>query len=416
MDKKRDILFLGQYFYPENNSSATLPADTARYLAKCGFTVDALVGFPGEYSKEADIPLEETIDGVHIRRIRYLRAARAKKLGRLINYLSFVLSAMLHVFQLRKYKSVIVYSNPPLLPIVAVVGNILFGTKIVFVAYDIYPEVAYASGNIRLGSAIDKAMKWINSMLYRRASKVVALTEEMRQFLLQNRPVLTPDRVTVIANWAHEKTSQADAAAFQAFGYQEETFVVSYFGNLGICQDVETMLGAAEILKEESNIRFLIVGHGSKMQYVEDSCREKRLENVQLLNFLTGKRFEQAVAISSCCIVSLEKGLKGMCAPSKFYSYLQGGKPVLAVVEEGSYLQEEVEREQIGKAVTLLDAEGLATAIREMAADSKVCAAMGRRAQALYNAQYAMENGTAKYGQLLCDVMNAMKGCEHPNM
>jgi hypothetical protein len=51
-----------------------------------------------------------------------------------------------------------------------------------------------------------------------------------------------------------------------------------------------------------------------------------------------------------------------------------------------------------------------------MAADPEACAAMGYRAQALYNAQYAMENGTAKYGQLLCDVMNAMKGCEHPNM
>ena len=55
MDKKRDILFLGQYFYPENNSSATLPTDTARYLAKHGFTVDALVGFPGEYCKEENI-------------------------------------------------------------------------------------------------------------------------------------------------------------------------------------------------------------------------------------------------------------------------------------------------------------------------------------------------------------------------
>lgn len=404
MHPKRDILFLGQYFYPENNSSATLPADTAFYLAEHGLTVDALVGYPGEYSQEGAVPAKETVNGVNIRRIRYLRMGRASRVGRLINYFSFIVSAMLHVFLLRHYKSVIVYSNPPLLPLVAAVGNILFGTKIIFVAYDLYPEVAYASGNVKPGSAIDKTMKWINRMLYQRVSMVVALTEEMRQFLLQNRPELTPDRVTVIANWAHEKTTQVDEAAFQAFGYHEETFVVSYFGNLGICQDVETMLGAAEILKDEPDIRFLIVGHGSKMEHVAECCREKQLENVQLLNFLTGKRFEQAMAISACCIVSLEKGLKGMCAPSKFYSYLQGGKPVLAVTEAGSYLQEEVEREQIGSSVTLSNAVGLATAIRAMDADRESCAAMGHRARTVYDTQYAMEISLAKY-QVFIDAL-----------
>ena len=405
MRQKRDILFLGQYFYPENNSSATLPADTARYLAQHGFTVDALVGYPGEYCKEKDIPRKETVDGVNIRRIRYLRMNRTTRIGRLINYFSFILSAMLHVFRLRNYKSVIVYSNPPLLPLVAIVGNILFGTKIVFVAYDIYPEIAYASGNIRPGSIMDKTMKWLNRLLYRRVSKVVALTEEMKQFLLKNRPEITEDRIDVIANWAHEKTCLADEGAFQTFGYENETFVVSYFGNLGICQDIESILGAADILKDEQNIRFLIVGHGSKMDYVADRCREGQLENVQLLGFLTGARFEQAVAISACCIVSMEKGLKGMCAPSKFYSYLQGGKPVLAVVEEGSYLQEEVTEAQIGKAVRSGDAAGLAAAIRELAWDRKTCCEMGQRAQTLYAAQYAIEIGLGKYAEAFTNLI-----------
>ena len=397
---KKDILFLCQFFYPEHNSSATLPFDTAKFLASQGLSVDALVGYPKEYSSEKNLPLKETVEGVHIQRMRYLQLKRGSKLGRLINYFSFTANALLRLGKLRKYRSVIVYSNPPLLPLVAMLGNMLFGTKIVFVSYDVYPEVAYASGSLKPGGLIDRVMRWINGGLFKRVSAVVALTEEMKQFLLEHRSGLTEDRVHVIANWAHEKKTEVTKEAFEAFGYEEENFIVSYFGNLGICQDVETMLDAAQLLKDDPKIRFLIVGHGTKFDYVSRQIQQRELTNVQLLSFLTGKRFEQAVAISDCCIVTLEKGLKGMCAPSKFYSYLQGGKPVLAVVEEGSYLQQILSCHQVGASVSVGEGENLARLIRKLSDDSVSTRKMGRCAQALYDEQYAMEIGMDHYRKL----------------
>lgn len=71
---KKDILFLCQYFYPEHNSSATLPFDTARYFAKQGFSVGVLCGYPKEYFDENEVPYEEEIDGIHIHRISYNKA------------------------------------------------------------------------------------------------------------------------------------------------------------------------------------------------------------------------------------------------------------------------------------------------------------------------------------------------------
>ena len=61
-------------------------------------------------------------------------------------HLSFTLSVLLHIFEIKDYQAVIVYSNPPVLPIAAILANRLFKTKIIFVSYDVYPEVAYASG------------------------------------------------------------------------------------------------------------------------------------------------------------------------------------------------------------------------------------------------------------------------------
>jgi len=394
---QKDILFLCQFFYPEYNSSATLPFDTAKYLAADGFTVDALVGYPKEYTSARNVPLKEKIDDIEIHRLKYVQLNRVGKIGRLINYFSFTFRALISMSYLKQYKAVIVYSNPPVLPVIPILAKNRFGTKIVFVAYDVYPEVAYASQALTPQSIISRIMNKINDKLYSTVDCVVALTDEMKEFLLANRQNLDRKRIVTIANWAHEKTIKPDYDAYGRFGYPKDQFVVSYFGNMGTCQDIETMMEAAELLKDNDKIRFLIVGHGNKKVKVEERIRNHNLKNVQIYDFLTGKDFQQAVVISSCCIVSLERGLMGTCAPSKYYSYLQGGKPILAVVERESYLTDEIEREKIGYSVEIGDGNSLKNAIISLLEKPELCCAMGERARKLYEDRYAYEVAMRKY-------------------
>ena len=184
MRVKRDVLLLCQFFYPEYNSSATLPWDTARYLAACGFQVGALCGRPKEYNDQGTVPLRQEREGVTIRRLPYLQLKRGKKLARLINYFSFTGAVVRHIGIFRRYRAVIVYSNPPILPAAALLAKRLFGVKIIYVSYDVYPEVAYASGSLRKGGIIAKAMGWLNGRLFRQLEVAVTLTGEMRDFLL----------------------------------------------------------------------------------------------------------------------------------------------------------------------------------------------------------------------------------------
>ena len=402
---KKDILFLCQFFYPEHNSSATLPFDTAKYLAANGFMVDALCGYPKEYSNEKDVPLRETKDGVNIRRLRYIQLGRWKKIARLVNYFSFTVSVLLKVFLLCKYKSIIVYSNPPVLPFVAVLANMLFGTKIVFVAYDVYPEVAYASGSLKPGSLIDRGMRIINKMMYKRVDKVVALTDEMKEFILANRKGITGDKVVVIPNWAHEKTTEPTPEAYDRFGYSPDQFIVSYFGNMGICQEMNTLMDAVEAMKDNDKVRFLFVGHGSKKSVIEDRIKEQNLTNAQMIDFLTGEAFEQAVAISSVCVVSLEKGLKGMCAPSKFYSYLQGGKPIISITEKGSYIEKEIKEQSIGFSVAIGETEYLVWCINDMSNKPAATKKMGRLSAHLYEQCYRSDISWRKYCTIFSHIL-----------
>lgn len=403
MNTKYDILFLCQFFYPEHNSSATLPFDTAKCLANEGFSVGALCGYPKEYNDTKKVTAREKKDGVSIHRLRYLQLSRQSKLGRLINYFSFTLSVLLHICEIKDYKSIIVYSNPPILPIAAILANRLFKTKIVFVSYDVYPEVAYASGSLKEGSAVSSVMRRINQSLFRRAEAVVALTDEMREYLLNHRSELSADRVVTISNWAHEATADSKSVARSELGYTDEDFVVAYFGNIGICQDETALIQAMEQLADHKNIKFLIAGHGNKMPSVRQAA--ERLPNVRICDFLTGTAFEHAVAASSCGIVSLEQGLTGMCAPSKYYSYLQGGLPIIAVTEANSYLAREAQKERVGKAVLVGDGNSLAAEILALYASPIEVQEMSVRAENLYQAKYQMSIALDKYLILLRKIL-----------
>ena len=400
---KSDVLFLCQFFYPEYNSSATLPFDTARYVAQNGFSVGALCGYPGEYNADGGVPVRETKDGVSIRRIRYMRLSRRGKLGRLINYFSFTLSVLLHIFEIRAYRAVIVYSNPPVLPIAAILANRLFKTKIVFVSYDVYPEVAYASGSLRENSVITKGMQRINRGLFRRTEAVVALTDEMREYLLQHRPELSAGRITTISNWAHEARTDNKSAARMALGYADDDFIVSYFGNIGICQDETALLQAMEQLTNHENIKFLIAGHGSKMPLVRAAA--EHLPNVKICGFLTGAAFERAVAASSCGIVSLERGLTGMCAPSKYYSYLQGGLPILAIAEQNAYLSKETLHCGVGLPSDVGNGVQLVENVLKLYQEPELREKMSENASRLYTQKYAKSIGLGKYAALLKEVL-----------
>ena len=112
MKKKRDILFLCQFFYPEYISSAQLPYDTVLALRDAGFSVGALCGYPREYAEGGKVPMKEDADGIHIHRLKYIQTGRAGFLGRIVNYFSFTFHVLLHLPEIGKYRAVVVYSNP----------------------------------------------------------------------------------------------------------------------------------------------------------------------------------------------------------------------------------------------------------------------------------------------------------------
>ena len=395
MKKSRDILFLCQFFYPEYISSAQLPFDTVRALKADGFTVDVLCGYPHEYLDGEDIPAKEEIDGIRIQRLKYIQTGRAGFLGRLINYFSFTFMVLLHLLKTARYRAVVVYSNPPILPWIASWAKVLFGTKLIFVSYDLYPEVATVTNTLREGNIICRLMNHINKCVFRRADSVVALSSEMKEFILKNREI-APEKVTVIPNWYEDRGAVSGDLTDNVFRETAaDRFVVSYFGNMGTMQDMDTILGAIRELKDEPDVYFLFAGHGNKMEMLKKIVAEEKIPNITIHDFLHGKDFRDALAVSDCALVSLEKGATGLCVPSKTYSYMMQGIPLLAIMDDCDIVRD------IGSGAGLWVRNGessqMAEAIRALRDDPEKQKTMRQTCRRIYLEKYTTGICTKKY-------------------
>ena len=402
MKKTRDILFLCQFFYPEYISSAQLPYDTVRALRKDGFTVDVLCGYPHEYLDGEDIPVKEEIDGVRIHRLKYIQTGRAGFLGRIINYFSFTFMVLLNLLKTAKYRAVVVYSNPPILPWIASWAKILFGCKLMFVSYDLYPEVATVTNTLREGNIICRLMNHINKCVYRRADSVVALSSEMKEFILKSREIPS-EKVTVIPNWYEDRGEFSRDLSDNVFqDIAKDKFVVSYFGNMGTMQDMDTILGAIRELKED-DIFFLFAGHGNKMEKLKQIVSEEGISNVVIHDFLHGKNFRDALAVSDCALVSLEKGATGLCVPSKTYSYMMQGIPLLAIMDESDIVRD-IEK-GAGLWVRNGESKKMAEAIRQLKDDPERQRNMRQTCRRIYLEKYTTDICTQKYVTLFRNLL-----------
>ena len=403
MNSKKDILFLCQFFHPEYISSAQLPFDTAKALAKAGFSVDVLCGYPKEYYSGPQVPETEAIDGVTIHRLHYLQPDRSSTFGRLINYFSFTLSVFLHLGRLRHYRCAVVYSNPPVLPWIVSWAKKLFGCKLVFVAYDLYPELALRTGALRETGMVARLMGHISRVVYPKLDRVVALSSEMKEFLQANRDI-DPGRISVIPNWyadGGEPSRDLSGNRFEA--ELGDKFVVCYFGNMGTIQDMDTILEAVRCLREDKDIFFLFAGHGNKLPALKAAIQEEHLENARVLDYLHGKDYQDALQISGAALISLEPGTTGLCVPSKTYSYMMEGIPLLAIMDECDIVRDT--RSGAGRDLRSGQGQTLADTIRQLRENPETLTAMRQRCREIYLEKYTPEKCLPKYQALFQELL-----------
>lgn len=409
MNKKKDILILCQYFYPEYVSSAILPTQLAEELASAGYSVGTICGWPKEYHTGEVVSKKEEYKGINIYRIKYGSFNNKTKIGRLINFFSFFISTLLRLPKIMKYKVVIVYSNPPVLPFVGYLAQKIGKVKLVFVGFDLYPDNAIAINAIKPDGAISKLMKYINKKVYSNANKIIAISEDMKTYMMTKYEHLKDNQVTIIPNWYTGEIDASKLVKNEDFKIIRDKWnlIILYTGNMGEAQDMDTIIDSIIQINNEKlkdNVFFIFTGHGSKQKQMEQKLIENGINNYKFYGFLKGQDYKDVLNIADICLVSLKKGIEGLGVPSKTYGYFAYSKPVISIMSEDTELAKNIIAYNAGFNVSQGDVLGFIKVIRELIENPQKLEILNINSNKIHEELYKKELSLNKYKDMISEL------------
>lgn len=404
---KKDILIMCQYFYPEYVSSAVLPTELAVDLVSNGWSVDVLAGYPYEYVVMDHICKKEKYKGVNIKRLRYLGLDKHRVSGRLLSYITLMLAYIMRIPLMFRYRCIIVYSNPPVLPVIPTIISKLYDTRLIFVAFDVYPDAAIVHGAISEDSFMAKLMRKINRTVYGQAKKVVALGSEMKNYLVRNQFTSDPNRIVVIPNWFSGEELVGHIVKNREFKdlRKKWPFIVLYSGNMGSLQDIDTILESMLFFKNRDDILFIFSGHGNKKAFVEDFVTSNNIKNAIIYGFLLGTDYLDMLTIADLCLVSLSLGIEGLGVPSKTYGYLAAGKPIAAIMSSQTDIVIQISKYSAGVHINPGDIQELVKRLSVYMSDTELLKTHGGNARTLFERFYTRQRCTDMYNDMINELI-----------
>ncbi len=287
----------------------------------------------------------------------------------------------------RRASAVIAMSPPLTLGLVGRIVATAHRAPLVFNIQDVFPDAAIETGAITNRYVIAVA-RWLERVSYRCADAVTVLSSDLGDNVRAKLPERLADRVHEIPNFVD---TDAIVPLDRLTEYRADLGlgpgpVVLYAGNVGFSQSLELVLGAARALPD---VHFLINGDGGARASLEAAGRD--LPNVTFRGYLPVERLSELLATGDVHVVPLKAGLGRVSVPSKTYSILAAGRPVVASIDAGTAVPRMLDASGGGVSVPPDDLDAFVSALREMVDDPDAAATMGRsgRAWAVANASPA---------------------------
>jgi glycosyltransferase involved in cell wall biosynthesis len=275
---------------------------------------------------------EETA-GIRVLRVVTYLSANKGFLKRTLNYISYMISANLLSCLVRKVDVVISTSPQFFCGMAGLWVARSKGRPWILEIRDLWPESIIAVGAIRNRSLI-KALESVETFLYRHADHIVSVTKSFSHHIATRG--VAPERISVLTNGA-------DLSQFKPLCKENEIrtrlnlegrFVASYIGTHGMAHGLDTVLGAAKLLRAERNIVFLLVGGGAERERLLARRDEMGLENVIMLPQQPKDQMPLILAASDACMVLLKKrDLFKTVIPSKIFEAMAMERPIILGVE-----------------------------------------------------------------------------------
>lgn len=385
------VLILSQYFWPESFRINEL----VTALNAKGVEVEVLTGKPN-YPVGAVFPgyrtwgcTRESFQGVPVHRVPLMPRGRGA-LRLALNYLSFILSGLVlapWLLRGRHFDAIFVYAPSPILQAIPAIWlGWLKRCPVLLWVQDLWPESLSSTGHLTHPGAL-KAVERVVRWIYRRADLLLV---QSRAFIPRVRAMAADTPVVYYPNsfLEDEPGAARPDVDCQGFGCG---FPVLFAGNLGTAQAVDVVLDAAMLLSDVSDIRFVMVGDGSRREWMQQQVVARGLNNLVFPGRFPVEAMPVLMGRAAALLVTLaDTEIFRLTIPSKVQAYMAAGRPIVACLNGAG--AEVVDEAGAGVTVPAEDGAALACAIRALYAQPEAArAAMGARGRRYYEEHFSHE-------------------------
>lgn len=408
------ILLLPNYFYPERYAGWHLERDIYERLSESGYSMIAYAPMPSrgisselrkEYKKRYR---EHFFDGNLLLHRFPLYAENKSSLLRAIRYsISVTIQFMCGLFS-RDIDLLYLESTPP---IVGIIGGLLHKMKripFVYVVQDIFPDSLVSAGLSNKGSLAWKIGRVIEDFTYRNATRIIVISQDFKNNLLEKK--VPEDKIEVVYNWIDTTSlnpiERGNNSLFFDWGLYPSLFYVVYAGNFGNAQGIETIIESAQLLQGNTDIQFILVGGGSQEDILRKLVSENRLRNVNFFPFQSFDKLSSVYSLGDIGIVCCKRGMGKNAFPSKTWSYLAAGTPIIASYDLDSELVQMVNSNGFGIAVNPENANEMADAILKLKNNGQVLREMSISARSFVESHGSKSKAMERYMQIIDSVVS----------
>lgn len=401
------VIFPFSYYYPEQCAGIFVVDDLMHRLAAEGDESVIYVPTPTRNVREGvEWKRKEVLcDGKMVVKRFHMYGEGKNPVFRALRYCFCELAYMHHLLW-DKYDVAFIDSTPPIQGLKLPIVRLFRKCPVVYNAQDLFPDTLSGTGLAKKGGLLWKIGSWVARVTFNNTDKIIAISEDIKRTLVEEKGI-PADKVVVVYNWVDSDAvvpiPKEENPLYEEFGLSRERFHVVYAGNLGNAQNINIVVDAAARLRDNENVEFVVFGSGGLENEIRARVEADSLKNLRLLPLQPVERVKYVYSLGDVCLVSCKEGLGGSAMPSKTWSILSCGRPVLANFDEGE-LQMILTKNELGVFTKAGDLDGFVEAIRQLAAEPEKCAEMGARGRQFILDNLTKDAGTRKYAEVLRSV------------
>ncbi len=366
------IVVFCHYYPPEVNAPASRLSEHASVWVQDGHEVTVITCAPNHPRGEIypgyknSFFQTEKVNGVNVVRVWSWLAANEGFMPRIMNYASYMMTALAALPRVNRPDVILTTSPQFFCGLAGLPARWMRRAPWVLEIRDLWPESIVTVGAMQKGRAV-RFLEWLEAKAYKKADRVVAVSDGFVPHISQRRG---REDVAVIKNGVDLKhfTTGMDGDAMKARFGMEGRFVAAYVGTHGMAHGLDTVLDAAEILRDDPRIGFLLVGDGAERIRLEKRKEQMGLDNLHIAGQLPKSDMPEIWAATDISLVVLRKSdTFKKVLPSKMFEAMAMRCPIVLGIEgEAKAL---LDRAGAGIAIEPENADDLAHAVRKLADD-----------------------------------------------